>query len=65
MSEKERKPRLLYYESAFDAWVPVPDALDLSPIGVSADDMDLDGVRLVIFKRFDATDEEMDKLPED
>ena len=58
----EKKPRLFYWEEAYDAWTPAPDLLE-NIIGVENffDDGDVEEIR---FKRIDMTDEEFDVLPE-
>lgn len=59
-----KKPRLFYYEEAYDAWIPAPDMVAAiidtdSHFGEDGETFDL------TFKRVDMTDEEFDNLFEE
>jgi len=56
---ENKKVRLFYYEDAFEAFIPIPDKIEL----IIAEDQIEDGEVLTIqFKRVDMTDEEFKNL---
>lgn len=52
-------PRLFYYEDALSSYIPAPDNVGLC---LSLSDMSEGEDEEVIFRRFDMTDEDFDKL---
>ena len=59
---KEKRPRLFYWEEAYDAWVPAPDKIEnIVDVGFTLDPDEETEVR---FRRSDLTDKEMAELPD-
>ena len=61
---KDKEPRLFYWEKSESYWCPVPDDLQPEQIGLSLEDMEEGSPVSVQFVRKDMTDEEFENIPE-
>lgn len=62
MSIGIKKKRLFYWEEACNAFVPAPEKVENI---IAIENLDDNEMKLIEFKCFEMTDEEMDKLPVD